>query len=114
MADEPSLGELGRLIQALRTDFREDLAGLKSDIGRMVSLDVYAVEKAGMTKELGDLRAEVSALRTQRNADVEAQRVQRAKDVDRVTATRRWMVASVLIPLLGIVLPLALMMKGSG
>ena len=42
MADEPSLGELGRLIQALRGDVRDDYAQINSRLDRLVSIDVYA------------------------------------------------------------------------
>ncbi|WP_330479871.1 hypothetical protein OG301_39360 (plasmid) [Streptomyces platensis] len=103
MADEPSLGELGRLIQALRGDIRDDMAQINARLDRMVSNDVYTVEKAGLVKEIGDLAKDVETLATQRSQDAE-----------RVTQTRRWMVASVIIPLVGIVLPLIMMLRGAG
>lgn len=103
MADEPTLGELGRLIQALRGDIRDDMAGINARLDRMVSTDVYTVEKAGLVKEITDLAKDVEALATQRTQDAE-----------RVTQTRRWMVASVIIPLVGIVLPLIMMLRGAG
>lgn len=103
MADEPTLGELGRLIQALRGDIRDDMAGINARLDRMVSTDVYTVEKAGLVKEITDLAK-----------DVEALAAQRTQDAERVTQTRRWMVASVIIPLVGIVLPLIMMLRGAG
>ncbi|MFI0156242.1 hypothetical protein [Streptomyces lydicus] len=103
MADEPSLGELGRLIQALRGDIRDDMAQINARLDRMVSTDVYTVEKAGLVKEISDLAK-----------DVEALAAQRSQDAERVTQTRRWMVASVIIPLVGIVLPLIMMLRGAG
>jgi len=103
MADEPSLGELGRLIQALRGDIRDDMAQINARLDRMVSTDVYTVEKAGLVKEIADLAKDVEALATQRSQDAE-----------RVTQPRRWMVASVIIPLVGIVLPLIMMLRGAG
>nr|WSX25605.1 hypothetical protein OG690_37945 [Streptomyces tubercidicus] len=103
MADEPSLGELGRLIQALRGDIRDDLGHINARLDRMVSNDVYAVEKASLIKEISDL-----------TKDVEALAAQRVQDAERVTQTRRWMVASVIVPLIGIVLPLIVMLRGAG
>lgn len=103
MADEPSLGELGRLIQALRGDIRDDMAQIQARLDRMVSTDVYTVEKAGLVKEIADVAKVVEALQTQRE-----------RDAERVTQTRRWMVASVIIPLVGIVLPLIVMLRGAG
>lgn len=103
MADEPSLGELGRLIQALRGDIRDDMAQINARLDRMVSTDVYTVEKAGLVKEISDLAK-----------DVENLAAQRTQDAERVTQTRRWMVASVIVPLVGIVLPLIMMLRGAG
>lgn len=103
MADEPSLGELGRLIQALRGDIRDDMAGINARLDRMVSNDVYTVEKAGLVKEIADVAKEVEVLQAQRE-----------RDAERVTQTRRWMVASVIVPLIGIVLPLMVMLRGAG
>ncbi|BCK73994.1 hypothetical protein Srufu_079470 (plasmid) [Streptomyces libani subsp. rufus] len=103
MADEPSLGELGRLIQALRGDIRDDMAQINARLDRMVSTDVYTVEKAGLVKEIADVAKEVEGLQAMRE-----------RDTERVTQTRRWMVASVIVPLIGIVLPLIVMLRGAG
>ena len=103
MADEPSLGELGRLIELMRGDIRDDLAGLNARLDRMVSQDVYVVEKASIARELADLAKAVEGLQAQRQ-----------QDADRMTQTRRWLVASVIIPIVGIVLPLIMVMKGAG
>lgn len=103
MADEPSNGELGRLIQALRGDIRDDMAQINARLDRMVSLDVYAVEKAGLSKDIAEVAKAVEGLQALRE-----------RDAERVTQTRRWMVASVIIPLLGIVLPLVMVMRGAG
>ncbi|MCX4911922.1 hypothetical protein [Streptomyces sp. NBC_00878] len=101
MADEPSLGELGRLIQALRGDVRDDMAQINSRLDRLVSADVYAVEKAAMVKAIEDLAKGVQEVQRQRQADA-----------DRVTQTRRWLVASVIVPLLGLILPVVLFVAG--
>ncbi|MGV9278040.1 hypothetical protein [Streptomyces griseosporeus] len=120
MSDEPvTLGELGRLIQALRGDFRDDMAQINTRLDRLVSIDVYTVEKAAMFKDIADLtkaveqlaakhQQDVNAIREQREKDQE----QRQKDADRVTQTRRYLVASVLIPLLGLILPVVLFLAG--
>lgn len=114
MADDPSLGELGRLIQALRGDVRDDMAQIQMRLDRLVSLDVYNVEKAAMSKDIADLTKFAEQLATKHEADVKAIRDQRDKDADRVTQTRRWMVGTVLIPLLGMVLPVVIFLVGGG
>ena len=97
MADEPTLGELGRLIQALRGDVRDDLAQLNHRLDRVVPMDVYTVEK------------------NQMNQRVTALEQQREKDAERVTATRRWLIGAVVLPLVGILLPIVVILaRGAG
>jgi phage host-nuclease inhibitor protein Gam len=110
--DEPSLGELGRLIQALRGDVRDDMAQINARLDRLVSMDVYTAEKAAMSKDIADLTKDVEQLAAKQERDVTALQEQRQKDNDRVTQTRRWLVASVVIPLLGLVLPVILFLAG--
>ena len=103
MPDEPSNGELGRLIQSVKGDLRDDIQQINARLDQMVSRDVYAVEKAAQTKEIRDLEKSVEDLQTQRE-----------KDVERVTQTRHWFIAAVVIPLLGIAIPLFMAMRGAG
>jgi hypothetical protein len=110
--DEPSLGELGRLIQALRGDVRDDMAQINARLDRLVSMDVYTAEKAAMSKDIADLTKDVEQLAAKQERDVTALQEQRQKDNERVTQTRRWLVASVVIPLLGLVLPVILFLAG--
>jgi hypothetical protein len=101
MADEPSLGELGRLIQLMRGDIRDDMAQINSRLDRMVSTDVYGVEKAALEREIADVKK-----------DVENVQAQRVADAERVTQTRRWMFASVVIPVLGLIIPIVFFLTG--
>lgn len=101
MADEPTNGELWRLIETMRSDVRDDMAQIHVNLGRLVSADVYAVEKASIVKDIADIVKVVEAMQAQRQADA-----------DRVTQTRRWLVASVIVPLLGLILPIVLFMAG--
>jgi len=101
MADEPSNGELWRLIEAMRGDVRDDMGLINARLDRLVSADVYAVEKAAMTKDINELGEAVKGIQRQRDQDAE-----------RVNQTRRWVVASVIIPLVGLVLPVVLFLAG--
>jgi hypothetical protein len=101
VADEPSNGELWRLIEAMRGDVRDDMGTINARLDRLVSADVYAVEKAAMAKDIADLVKVVEGMQQQRQTDA-----------DRVTQTRRWLFASVIIPFLGLVLPVVLFMAG--
>ncbi len=96
MADEPTNGELGRLIESLRTDMREDMGQLNQRLDKVVPMDVYTIEKT----QLGD---RVTALETARE-----------KDAERVTATRRWMIGTVVTVLVALLPYLNAMVKGAG
>lgn len=95
--DEPSLGELGRLIQALRTDVRDDLAQLNTRLDQVVPLNVYAIEK-------GAIIDRVTALERAR-----------AGDAERVIALRRWLIGAVIVPLIGLLIPaIIVLVQGAG
>jgi histidinol dehydrogenase len=112
VSDDLSLGELGRIIQALRGDVRDDMAQIQQRLDRLVSLDVYTVEKAALSKDIADLTKTVEQLTAKHDKDIKDVHDQRNKDADRVTQTRRWMVGTVLIPLLGLILPVAIFLGG--
>lgn len=112
MSDDLSLGELGRLIVALRGDVRDDMAQINIRLDRLVSLDVYTVEKAALNKDIADLTKVVEQLALKQQQDMERLNQQRTEDATRVTQTRRWLVASVFIPLIGLILPVALFLAG--
>lgn len=101
MADEPSNGELWRLISQMNTR-----------LDRLVSAEVYAVEKNSITRDIADLTALVQQLATKQQQDMEKVQQQRKEDANRVTQTRRWLIASVIVPMLGLVLPVVLFLSG--
>lgn len=112
MSDEPSLGELGRLIQAMRADFREDMLQINARLDRLVSADVYAVEKAAMHKDITELAKAIEQVSAQQKQDMAALQEKQAQDAARVTQTRRFVVASVIIPVLGLFIPVVLFLAG--
>jgi hypothetical protein len=90
-----SNGELGRLIQSLREDMREDLGQLNSRLDKVVQVDIYTVEKTTITER-------VTALETQRE-----------KDAERILATRRWMVGVVITVVVALLPYLAAIVTGA-
>jgi hypothetical protein len=95
VTDEPTNGELGRLIQSLRSEFREDLGQLNTRLDKVVPMDVYTIEKTAMTERITELEQ------------------QRKQDTERITATRRWIIGTV-ITVAAVLLPyLTTMVKGA-
>lgn len=97
VSDEPSNGELGRLIQSMRVDMRDDLSQLNARLDRVVPMDVYTIEKNALNDRIGALEQ------------------QREKDTEKLIATRRWLIGAVIVPLVGVLLPVVIMLaRGTG
>ncbi|MEU4169425.1 hypothetical protein AB0F46_21440 [Streptomyces sp. NPDC026665] len=96
MADDPTNGELGRLIEALRSEIREDLGELNTRLNEVVPREPYTIEKQQMVKRLDDLEAA------------------RKEDAARVTATRRWMIGVVITVVAALLPYLGALVKGAG
>ncbi|MEV7684451.1 hypothetical protein [Streptomyces bungoensis] len=58
MTDEPSNGELGRLIGALRSTLDSRFSELNSRLDKMVSLDVYTIQNTHVEQRLAQLQTD--------------------------------------------------------
>ncbi|KOT94466.1 hypothetical protein ADK70_12325 [Streptomyces rimosus subsp. pseudoverticillatus] len=97
MSDEPTLGEVVRRFEDRFVDLRDDIQQLGRRIDSKVSQDVY------------DLRHEALASR------VATLETLREKDAERIVATRRWLIGAVVVPLIGILLPVIILLtQGAG
>ncbi len=97
MSDEPTLGEVVRRFEDRFVDLRDDIQQLGRRIDSKVSQDVY------------DLRHEALAAR------VATLETLREKDVEKLVATRRWLIGAVVVPLIGILLPVIILLtQGAG
>lgn len=96
MSDEPTLGEVVRRFEDRFMDVRDDIKQLGDRIDTKVSQEVY------------DLRHEALASR------VTTLETLREKDAERLVATRRWLIGAVIVPLVGVLLPVIIMlMRGA-
>jgi hypothetical protein len=66
MPDEPSNGELGRLIGALQARLDSRFSELNSRLDKVVSLDVYTIQTTYVDQRLAQLQTEVQRLRDER------------------------------------------------
>lgn len=97
MPDEPTLGEVVRRFEDRFTDVRDDIKQLGDRIDTKVSQEVY------------DLRHEALSSR------VTTLETLREKDAERIVATRRWLIGAVVVPLIGILMPVIILLtRGSG
>ena len=97
MPDEPTVGEVVRRFEDRLTDVRDDIAQLGRRLDEKVDQRIY------------DLRHEALAGR------VATLETLREKDAEKLVATRRWLIGAVIVPLVGVLLPVVLMLwQGSG
>ncbi|MFD9564334.1 hypothetical protein [Streptomyces sp. NPDC059994] len=97
MPDEPTLGELARRFEDRLTDVREDIQQLGLRLDKKVDRELYDLRHEALT-------ARVTTLETLRE-----------KDTEKLVATRRWLIGAVIVPILGILLPVILLLtQGTG
>ncbi|MGW5696048.1 hypothetical protein ACWEWX_35560 [Streptomyces asiaticus] len=65
MADEPSNGELGRLIAALQARLDNRFGELNSRLDKVVSLDVYTIQTTYVDQRLSQLQTDIQQVRTE-------------------------------------------------
>ena len=97
MPGEPSNSELDRRMNDRFADLRDDLQQLARAIDDKVPKEVYGLRHEALT-------ARVTTLETLRE-----------KDAERLVATRRWLIGAVIVPLVGVLLPLIILLtRGAG
>ncbi|MCC9154920.1 hypothetical protein LZP81_30725 [Streptomyces parvulus] len=97
MADEPTLGEVVRRFEDRFTDVREDIQQLGRRMDEKVDQRIYDLRHEALT-------ARVATLETLRE-----------KESEKLVATRRWLIGAVIVPLVGILLPVILLLtQGAG
>jgi len=97
MPDEPTLGEVVRRFDERFADVREDIQQLGQSLEKKVDQRIY------------DLRHDALAAR------VATLETLREKDAERIVGTRRWLIGAVIVPVVGILLPVViLLIRGGG
>ena len=96
MSDEPTLGEVVRRFEDRFTDIRDDIQQLGQSLEKKVDQRIY------------DLRHDALAAR------VATLETLREKDAEKLVATRRWLIGAVIVPLVGILLPVIILLSGGG
>lgn len=103
MADDATLGELGRRLDASMRDVRDDMERTDRRLDKKVDVEIYQVQHQAIVKEIADLKADNRALR-----------VERLRDAEKVATMRRWLISAVIIPMVAVLLAYMLSKGGSG
>ena len=97
MADDLTLGELGRRLEAGLSDIKDDVHQLGSRLDGKVSADVLRLEQAAQDERHKVLAEAVARMRAESEAAAK-----------RLQETRRWLVGALVVPVLAVLLPLLL------
>lgn len=92
MSDEPTPGEMVRRLEDRLADVREDIQQLGRRMDEKVDSRIYDLRHEALT-------GRVSTLETLRE-----------KDAEKLVATRRWLIGAVVVPLIGILLPVIILL----
>lgn len=97
MPDEPTLGEVVRRFEDRFTDVRDDIAQIGRRLDEKVDQRIYDLRHEALS-------GRVSTLETLRD-----------KDTEKLVATRRWLIGAVVVPLIGVLLPVIILLaRGTG
>jgi hypothetical protein len=97
MSDEPTPGEMVRRLEDRLADVRDDIQQLGRRMDEKVDQRIYDLRHEALT-------GRVSTLETLRE-----------KDTEKLIATRRWLIGAVVVPLIGILLPVIILLsRGTG
>lgn len=96
MPDEPTLGELQRRLEQGFLDLKEDVREFNVRLDRKVDMEIYNLRHEA-------LLARVTTLETLRE-----------KDAEKIVATRRWLIGAVIVPLIGVLLPVIILLVQGG
>lgn len=92
MSDEPTPGEMVRRLEDRLADVRDDIQQLGRRMDEKVDQRIYDLRHEALT-------GRVSTLETLRE-----------KDAEKLVATRRWLIGAVVVPLVGILLPVIILL----
>lgn len=97
MPEEPTLGEVVRRFDERFADVRDDIQQLGRRMDEKVDQRIYDLRHEALTARVGTLET------------------LREKDTEKLVATRRWLIGAVIVPLVGILLPVIILLtRGSG
>lgn len=104
--DEPTPGELSRLIGSLRGDVRNGFAAVNTRLDKFVTTELFSADQRRVDERLKDLadditaerEARVAALKDEQRARVKAQEDQQ-KGLDKLTTNLRWVAVSIILPI---------------
>lgn len=114
MPDQPTLGEVMRRLEDVRTDLKEDFRELGLRLDSKVSLERYQLEQQARDDALKLVVERVKGIEEAREAAAQARRDEAQRAADRRAADRRLIFAALIAPVLLLILTVYLNAQGAG
>ena len=121
MADDLTISELGRRIDAGLMDLKDDLRDLGRRLDSKVSFERYQLEQQAMQDAYRQMQERVLAIETAREKEREqreeeriSRESERRKVEDRRRQDRRWILSALVVPVLVVILQAYITAKGAG
>lgn len=114
MADEPTLGEVVRRLEAIHADLKEDLREYGARLEKKVSVERYELERRtadDVHRQVIERVAAIEAARQQEKRDAD---LERRKREDERRADKRLIFSALIVPVLIVLLQVYLSSRGAG
>ena len=114
MADEPTLGEVVRRLEAIHADLKEDLREYGTRLDQKVSVERYEIERRTadeVHRTVIERIAQIESARAQEKQDAEAERRKRE---DERRSDRRLVFSCLIAPVLLLLLQAYMASRGAG
>lgn len=114
MPDEPTLGEVMRRLEDVRTDLKDDFRELGLRLDSKVSLERYQLEQQARDDALKLLTERVKGTEEARDQEERQRRDEAQRAADRRAADRRLIFTALVAPVLLLILTVYLNAQGAG
>lgn len=114
MPTEPTLGEVMRRLEDVRTDLKEDFRELGTRLDSKVSMERYQLEQQARDTAAALALERIKAIEGAREQEEKDRRAEAQKLADRRAADRRLAFTAIIAPVLMLLLTVYLSTRGAG
>jgi hypothetical protein len=114
VADEPTLGEVVRRLEAIHADLKEDLREYGARLDKKVSIERYELERRGADEVHRLVIERVTAIEAAREREKRDADLERRKIEDQRRADKRLILTGLIVPVLIVILQVYLSTRGAG
>jgi predicted acylesterase/phospholipase RssA len=114
VADEPTLGEVARRLEAIHADLKEDLREYGARLEKKVSVERYELERRTADDVHRQVIERVAAIEVERAQEKRDADQERRKAEDQRRADKRLILTGLIVPVLLVLLQVYLSARGAG